>query len=112
MVLLLAIALALFVPSPWDLVVLACGVVLEVGEIVWGLRLARRWRARTGAEAMIGMRAEVATPCRPTGTVRVNGELWEAECALGADVGAMVTVQRFEGLTLVVAPAPPRVEKP
>jgi len=112
MILLLAIALALFVPSPWDLVVLACGVVLEVGEIVWGLRLARRWRARTGAEAMIGMRAEVATPCHPKGSVRLNGELWEAECALGADVGATVTVQRFDGLILVVAPAPPQLEQP
>jgi membrane-bound ClpP family serine protease len=46
-----------------------------------GLRLARRSRPQTGAEAMIGMPAEVVSTCRPTGQVRANGELWEATCA-------------------------------
>ena len=58
MVLLLTIVLAFFVPWPWNLLVLLGGVLLEIGEVIWGLRLARRWRPKTGREAMIGMRAE------------------------------------------------------
>lgn len=105
MVLLLTIVLAFFVPWPWNLLVLFGGVLLEIGEVIWGLRLARRWRPKTGREAMIGMRAEVVSPCRPKGNVRVSGELWEATCAAGADVGDTVTIKRIEGLNLIVAPA-------
>jgi|GraSoiStandDraft_11_1057310.scaffolds.fasta_scaffold476223_1 membrane protein implicated in regulation of membrane protease activity len=105
MVLLLTIVLAFFVPWPWNLLVLFGGVLLEIGEVIWGLRLARRWRPKTGREAMIGMRAEVVSPCRPHGTVRVHGELWEATCTAGADVGDPVTITRLEGLNLIVVPA-------
>jgi membrane protein implicated in regulation of membrane protease activity len=104
-VLLLTIILAFFVPWPWNLLVLFGGVLLEIGEVIWGLRLARRWRPKTGREAMIGMRAEVVSPCRPNGTVRVHGELWEATCTAGADVGDSVTIARLEGLNLIVVPA-------
>jgi membrane protein implicated in regulation of membrane protease activity len=101
-VLALAIILALFVPWPANLIVLALGVVGEIGEIVWGRRLAKRWRPRTGAEAMIGLEAEVASPCRPRGQVRVHGELWEATCEEGADPGEIVLVRDVDGLRLVV----------
>jgi len=104
MVLLLAIVLALFVPWPWNLLVLFLGVVAEIGEVIWGRRLARRWRPKTGAEAMVGMRAEVVSPLHPTGQVHVNGELWEARSTVGADVGDTVVVRGMEGLTLVVEP--------
>jgi membrane-bound ClpP family serine protease len=56
---------------------------------------------------MIGMRAEVVSPCRPNGTVRVHGELWEATCSAGADTGDPVTITRLEGLNLIVVPAEP-----
>jgi membrane protein implicated in regulation of membrane protease activity len=105
MVLLLAVILAFFVSWPWNLLVLFGGVLLEVGEVIWGRRLARRWRPKTGREAMIGMRAEVVSPCRPKGTVRVSGELWEATCAAGADVGQTVAITRIDGLNLIVEPA-------
>jgi membrane-bound serine protease (ClpP class) len=82
------------------------GISVEVVEITWGLRLARRWRPQTGAEAMIGLEAEVVRACRPTGQVRLNGELWEATCAAGVDAGGTVIVKRLNGLTLVVDPAP------
>jgi membrane protein implicated in regulation of membrane protease activity len=103
-ILLLTIVLAFFVPWPWNLLVLFGGVLLEIGEVIWGRRLARRWRPKTGREAMIGMRAEVVSPCRPNGTVRVLGEPWEATCAAGADVGETVTITRLDGLNLIVAP--------
>jgi membrane protein implicated in regulation of membrane protease activity len=101
-VLTVAIVLFFFVPWPWNLLVVLGGVIGEVGEVVWGRRLARRWRPKTGAEAMIGMHGEVVSPCEPNGQVRVNGELWNAACAAGADVGDTVEVRRLEGLTLVV----------
>jgi membrane protein implicated in regulation of membrane protease activity len=104
MVLLLAIVLALFVPWPWNLLVLFFGVVAEIGEVIWGRRLARRWRPKTGAEAMIGMQAEVVSALHPVGQVHVNGELWEARSTAGADVGDTVVVRGMEGLTLVVEP--------
>ena len=107
MVLLLAIFLAFFVPWPWNLLVLFGGVLLEVGEVIWGRRLARRWRPKTGREAMIGKQAEVVSPCRPKGTVRVSGELWEATCAEGAGAGQTVTITRIDGLNLIVEPEQP-----
>ena len=104
MVLILAIILALFLPSPANVVVLVLGAIGEVGEIIWGRRLARRWRPKTGPEAMIGETATVVEPCRPNGTVRVRSELWEARCDEGADPGEKVRIASINGLTLTVVP--------
>ena len=104
MALTVAIILAFFAPWPWNLIAVVAGVGVEAVELVWGLRLARRWRPQTGAEAMIGRVAKVVAPCYPTGQVRVQGELWEARCAEGADVGQKVRIEALDGLTLVVAP--------
>lgn len=108
MLLIAAILLAVFVvPGPWSVVLVLCAAVLEVGEslfiIVLSHRLARRLRPKTGAEAMIGMDAEVVSVCRPTGQVKVQGELWAAWCAEGASAGETVQIERLEGLTLIVA---------
>jgi membrane-bound serine protease (ClpP class) len=104
MALTVAIILALFAPWPWNLIAVLGGLGIEALELTWGLRLARRWRPQTGAEAMIGQRAEVVVSCHPTGKVRVHGELWAARCAEGADVGESVRIERLEDLTLVVVP--------
>ena len=105
MILLIAILLAVFLfPSPWNLVVIVLGILLEIGEITWGRRLARRMRAQTGAEALVGKEAEVVEPCRPDGKVRVHGELWQARCDEGADAGDTVRVTAVRGLTLDVVP--------
>jgi membrane protein implicated in regulation of membrane protease activity len=99
----IAVILAiLFIPWPWSLVAILGGVLIEIGEVVWGLRLARRWKPKTGAEAMIGKEADVVAACRPLGEVRVHGELWRASCDEGADRGERVRIERIEGLTLVV----------
>jgi membrane protein implicated in regulation of membrane protease activity len=101
-----AIVLALlFLPWPWNLVTILGGLAIEMGELAWGLSLARRWKPRTGAEAMIGEEAMVVTACRPVGEVRVQGELWRARCDEGADAGETVRIERIEGLTLVVSRA-------
>ena len=103
MALTVAIILAFFAPWPWNLIAVVAGVGVEAVELVWGLRLARRWRPQTGAEAMVGRLAEVVAPCNPTGQVRVHGERWEARCAEGANVGQRVRIEALDGLTLVVA---------
>jgi membrane-bound serine protease (ClpP class) len=106
MVLTVAIILFLILPHPADLVVLGLGAIGEIGEIVWGRRLAKRWRPKTGPETMIGATAEVVQPCQPVGQVRVHGELWEAHCAAGAAVGDTVRITALDELTLTVAPLP------
>jgi membrane-bound serine protease (ClpP class) len=104
-VLILFIIVSFFVPLPWKVLFLVCGVIAEVGEVVWGRRLARRWSAKTGVEAMIGRRAQVVEACRPNGRVRIHGELWKAACAEGAEVGETVKVVAQRDLTLDVEPA-------
>jgi membrane protein implicated in regulation of membrane protease activity len=95
----------LFLPWPWSLLAILGGLAIETGELAWGLRLARRWKPKTGAEAMIGQEAEVVAPCRPLGEVRVHGELWRALCEGGAEVGERVCIEGIDGLTLLVTRA-------
>ena len=103
MALILALVLALiFLDWPWNLVAILGGLTVETAELTWGLSLARRWKPKTGAEAMIGAEAEVVSACRPVGEVRVQGELWQARCDEGADAGDTVRIERLDGLTLVV----------
>jgi membrane protein implicated in regulation of membrane protease activity len=100
--LIIAILLALFVlPSPWGLVVVLCAGVLEVFEITWGLRLARR-RSSVGAHTLVGRQAVVVRALDPEGQVTIDGERWKARAATGAAVGARVVIERVEGLTLEV----------
>jgi membrane-bound serine protease (ClpP class) len=104
MALTVAIVFALiFLGWPWNLAVILGGLVIETAELAWGLSLARRWKPKTGAEAMIGEEAVVVSACRPRGEVRISGELWQALCDEGAAAGEIVRVERMDGLTLVVA---------
>ncbi|MGH3047779.1 MAG: NfeD family protein, partial [Gaiellaceae bacterium] len=61
-----------------------------------------RARVKMGPETLIGATAEVVAACRPRGQVRLQGELWQARCEEGADVGERVRVRALEGLTLLV----------
>jgi len=106
MALLISIVLAFFVDYPWNLLVVLGGISVEVLEVIWGRRLARRWRPQTGVQTLIGQRAEVVVACRPAGQVRVNGELWGATCEAGADVGDETIVRAVQRLTLVVERVP------
>ncbi|MBA2333275.1 MAG: NfeD family protein [Actinobacteria bacterium] len=106
MVFLVALALAIFVlPSPWGIAAVAAGGAVELVEawLLW--RWSHRRAPAVGVEALIGARAITTSPCRPFGAVRVNGELWQARCDLGADDGAVVEVIAVERLTLVVVPS-------
>jgi membrane-bound serine protease (ClpP class) len=97
------IALALFVLPPWlGLVAVSLGIVVEVAEVGFWVRFLRRYRVRTGVEALIGTQGEVIQRCEPRGRVRLRGEIWHARCPGGAAVGERVTVVGVEGLTLEV----------
>jgi membrane-bound serine protease (ClpP class) len=101
-----AILLALFVlPQPWGIAAVLVGLAVEVGETAFWIWLSKRRRPQVGAEALIGALAEVVEPCRPRGSVRVAGELWQARCEAGAARGDVVRVRALDGLTLVVEPA-------
>jgi membrane protein implicated in regulation of membrane protease activity len=102
---LVAILLAIFVlPSPWGLVVVLVGLVVDIAETWLWVRLSRRRRSVSGAEALVGKLAAVVDPCRPRGRVRVDGELWSADCEVGADAGATVRIRAVENLLLRVEP--------
>jgi membrane protein implicated in regulation of membrane protease activity len=97
------IALALFVFPPWlGLIAVTLGVVVEVSEVGFWVRFLRRYRVRTGVEALIGTRAVVIEDCDPRGRVRLRGEIWHAHCPGGATIGEQVTVAGLHGLTLEV----------
>lgn len=98
-----AILLAVYVlPAPWGVPVIAVAAVVEVAETFFWIWLSRRARVKMGPETMIGATAEVVAACRPRGQVRLAGELWQARCEEGADVGERVRVQALDGLTLQV----------
>ena len=106
MILALAIAGLFVLPDPWRLVVLVCAMLIEVGEVFFWIRFLRRYRVTTGAEGLIGQRAQVIEALAPPGPlrVRVHGEIWNARSAAALASGDPVRVAAIEGLTLVVEP--------
>lgn len=105
MFLVVMIVLALFLLPPWlGLAAVALGIVVEVAEVGFWARFLRRYRVRTGVEALVGTRAVVIEACDPRGRVRLRGEIWHARCPDGAPVGERVTVLGVDGLTLEVEP--------
>ncbi len=105
MLLIVALVLLLFLPDPWDIVGALVFGVLGVLELFFWNRTVRDRRKVVGTQTLVGKAAEVRQTCRPRGQVFVDGELWEAECAGGADVGATVRILRVNGLMLEVEPA-------
>jgi membrane protein implicated in regulation of membrane protease activity len=99
MLLLGAILLAIFVlPSPWGIVAVIAGGVLDITESLVLLKWSKRRRSPVGVDALIGQRALVSTPTQ----VRVAGEIWEARADRPLRPGEEVVVRGVEGLTLIV----------
>jgi membrane protein implicated in regulation of membrane protease activity len=101
-ILALAIVGLFVLPDPWRIVILFCALLIEVGEVFLWIRFLRRYRVTTGAEGMVGERAEVIGP----GRVRVHGEIWRARGSEAEGEGQTVRVAGVDGLTLVVEPEP------
>jgi membrane protein implicated in regulation of membrane protease activity len=106
MLLVVALVLFLLLPDPWNSVLGLVFAVLGLGELFLWNRTVRGRRKVVGTQTLVGKTAEVRVACRPHGQVFVDGELWEADCVAGADVGARVRIRGVNGLTLVVEPAP------
>jgi membrane-bound serine protease (ClpP class) len=103
------IVIAIFVvPDGWEIPTIIGFGILEVVETAVTWRLSRRWAPKVGPETLIGAVGRATSDCRPAGTVRVNGEDWQARCEAGVGSGDRVRVVRREGLTLVVEPVPDR----
>lgn len=102
MLLALAIAGLFVLPDPWRVVVLAVAAVVEVGEVYLWIRFLGGYRVTTGAEGLVGERAEVIERCAPRGRVRVHGEIWNARADAVLEPGVPVRIAAVEGLTLVV----------
>jgi len=66
---------------------------------------ARRSKAVTGIEGMIGEVAVAQTALAPAGTVFVHGEIWNAISSANVSAGERVRVRKVDGLELTVEPA-------
>jgi membrane-bound serine protease (ClpP class) len=106
MLLVAAILLAIFVlEEPWTWVVVLAAAAFELAEAAVLISWSKRRKTVVGAETLIGRSAIVAAECKPTGQVRIGGELWQARCEAGAEIGEEVIVMALDGLTLVVEPS-------
>jgi membrane-bound serine protease (ClpP class) len=64
---------------------------------------AQRLKPATGAEILIGELGESFQNLNPTGQVRVNGDVWNAESISGLiNKGEKIKVTGIKGLTLLV----------
>jgi membrane protein implicated in regulation of membrane protease activity len=106
MLIIVAFALLLFLPSPWNLVAFVVVGLLGLVELFAWNRTVRHRRKQVGAGTLIGRNATVVSPCRPEGQVRLDGEIWAARSASGAAVHDSVSVIGRDRLTLIVEPAP------
>src|SRR3990172_7746879 len=104
MLLVLAIAGLFVLPMPWAVVAVVVAACIEVLEILFLRRFLRRYRIQSGAEAMIGPRAEVLESCSPDGRVRVGSEIWNARSEVPVTTGQLVRITAVDGLTLSVEP--------
>ncbi|WP_457751380.1 NfeD family protein [Thermococcus sp.] len=60
-------------------------------------------RPKTGPESLIGKEALVIEELSPEGVVKVEGEMWKAECLNGnAERGESVTIVGLKGAKLLV----------
>ena len=69
------------------------------------LRRAFRRPARDGAKGLVGRTARAGTPLRPTGQIKVDGEIWSARSADGSTIALYddVEIVGVRGNTVLVA---------
>ncbi len=110
---LIAILLAIFVlPSPWGVVAIGIAAAWEIFQTFGAIWWSQRRRAVVGAEALMGVDARVVTRCSPLGRAAIRGEIWNARCEAGAEVGETVRVYGVDGLTLLVERKDAAVSEP
>jgi membrane-bound serine protease (ClpP class) len=100
----LAIIGLFFIPDPWRVVILVLAAFFEIFEVFLWIKFLRRYRVTTGAEGMVGKRAEAIGALDPEGRVRLHGEIWNARSSAPVPDGGEVRIAAVDGLTLVVDP--------
>ena len=92
----------------WSVVALTVLATAAFFIFLIGLGLkAQRRKPVIGPEAIIGMTGETAEALNPSGTIRIQGEIWKAISTSGKIAkGTPVRVVRIENLTLTVEPLP------
>ena len=100
MLLVLGIVGLFVLPEPWNVIGVCVAALIEVGEVFLWIKFLRRYRISTGAEGLVGERAEVIGPDR----VKVHGEIWSATGSSQLSPGQRVRVAAVDGLTLRVEP--------
>jgi membrane-bound serine protease (ClpP class) len=108
----LVLGAMILVKSPWPEARIhfptALSVALPLALItVILLRLviaAKRRKAVTGDQGMLGALGVVQTDLSPAGTVVVHGEIWGARAGETIPKGSRIRVRKIEGLTLEVEP--------
>jgi len=84
----------------------ACTVLFFLFIVGIGLK-AQHAKPVTGIEGMVGEVGETIVPLNVTGTVRVHGEIWNAESVSGMiRQGEKIRVTRIKDLKLYVEPQP------
>lgn len=83
---------------------IATAAGLAMFGTVWMAARARRTPVGTGAEQLLGARAEVLEAFTGRGRVKIFGEEWAAESDRPLVAGQRVRIRRVEGLTLHVHP--------
>lgn len=93
-----------FVSVSWSIIIGCTTVTALFFLFVVGMGLrAQRLRPATGVQTLIGKTGEVSDPLHPTGTVTVNGELWNAESVSGnINSGEKIIIKEIKNLTLYV----------
>ena len=91
---LIGLLLAVFVlPSPWGLVAVVVGGVLDIAETGLFPWRSRRRRCER-VETLVGKTGIASTELWPEGQVRIAGEIWQARCQGGCNAGTKVVVGR------------------
>lgn len=107
-------AIFLFDGGGWDIdvalswpviVATAATTAIVIFGVVGAAARAHSRPPQTGAEELIGSRAEVIDWSGLTGTVRLRGEIWFARAERTLEKDARVRVVARDGLTLTVEPA-------
>ncbi|MGH2751493.1 MAG: NfeD family protein [Actinomycetota bacterium] len=91
----------IFLDGWWRVAVIGALLIFEGIEIWIWLRWRRR-RSITGADTMVGEHGLVTADCRPSGQVKLRGQLWSATCPDGAGAGESVVVTAVQGVRLEV----------
>jgi membrane protein implicated in regulation of membrane protease activity len=99
------LAAIIWIPFPWDLLLVIGAATVEVAEVWFWLWWTRRRRPMVGSETLVGETAVVTTALDPIGYVRVEGELWRARSEHRVAERGRVVIQAVEpDLTLMVSP--------